>query len=91
MADNEMERVLGGSPGAVALKLVLGSLLVGVLLAAFGMTPWGFFHWLRYVIEELIGTGWDALRNISGYILSGALIVVPIWALMRLFGTKKTS
>jgi hypothetical protein len=88
MADKQIETILGGSPGAVLLKLALGSLLVGVILAAFGMTPWGFFHWLRYVVEELIGTGMDAVRNVAGYVISGALIVVPIWALMRLFAKK---
>ena len=88
MAEEKIQQVLGGSPGSVLLKLVLLSLLVGVVLAAFGMTPWGFFHWLRYVVEELIGTGMDAVRNVAGYVISGALIVVPIWALMRLFAKK---
>ena len=83
-----INRALGGSPGGVLLRLALLSLLVGVVLAAFGMTPWGFFHWLRYWIEELIGSGWDAVRSIVGYVVSGAIIVVPVWLVMRLMSRR---
>lgn len=83
-----IERALGGSPGSVALRLALLSLLVGLALAVFGMTPWGFFHWIRYSIEEVLGSGVEALRNLSGYIISGAIIVVPIWLFFRLISRK---
>ena len=86
---NPVERVLGGSPGSVVLRLALLSLLVGVVLAVLGMTPWGFFHWLRYWVEELLGSGMEAVRNLAGYIVSGAIIVIPIWLLMRLLGGRK--
>lgn len=83
-----VERALGGSPGSVVLRLALLSLLVGVGLAVFGMTPWGFFHWIRYTVEEVLGTGMEALRNLAGYIISGAIIVIPIWLFLRLIGRK---
>lgn len=88
VTNTRVERAIGGSPGSVLLRLVLLSLLVGVALAAFGMTPWGFFHWLRYSIEELLGTGWDAARSLVGYAVSGAMIVLPIWLLMRVFSRR---
>lgn len=84
-----IQQALGGSPGSVLLRLALLSLLVGVVLAALGMTPWGFFHWVRYWIEELLGTGIDAVRNLFGYVLSGAVIVLPIWLIMRLLSSNK--
>jgi hypothetical protein len=83
-----VERALGGSPGSVALRLVLLSLLVGVVLAVMGMTPWGFFHWVRYTIEEVLGTGLDAVRNLVGYVISGAIIVIPIWLILRLIARR---
>lgn len=89
MADEKIQQVLGGSASSVLLRLALLSLLVGVVLAAFGMTPWGFFHWLRFWIEELLGSGMDAVRNLFGYILSGAIIVVPIWLVMRLLSSGR--
>ena len=83
-----VERAIGGSPGSVLMRLALLSLLVGIVLAAFGMTPWGFFHWLRYSIEEVLGSGWDAVRSLVGYVVSGAIIVIPIWLIMRVFARR---
>lgn len=91
MAEEKIQQVLGGSPGSVLLKLVLLSLLVGVVLAAFGMTPWGFFHFVRDLFESLFGSGIEALHRVSGYIVSGAIIVLPLWLLIRLFSAKKAN
>lgn len=81
---SRVTRALGGSPGSVLVRLALLSLLVGLALAAFGMTPWGFFHWVRHTIEEALGSGWEAVRSLVGYVVSGAVIVVPVWLLIRL-------
>jgi len=89
MADDRFQQALGGSPGSVLLKLVLLSLLVGVVLAAFQMTPWGLIHYLRYLFEEIVGTGMEAVHRILGYAVSGAVIVVPIWLLMRVFSARR--
>jgi hypothetical protein len=89
MSGNAIQRFLGGSPGAVLIKLALLSLLVGVLLAAFGLTPWGFIAFLRETFRELVGTGMEAVHRIGGYIVSGAIIVVPIWLLIRLLSKKR--
>ncbi len=83
MTDNNVQKFLGGSPGSVLLKLALLSLLVGALFAAFGLTPWGFINFVRISFEELIGTGMEAVNKIAGFIVSGAIIVVPIWLLVR--------
>lgn len=91
MAEEKIQQVLGGSPGSVLLKLALLSLLVGVVLAAFGMTPWGFFHFVRDLFESLFGSGIEALHRVSGYIVSGAIIVLPLWLLIRLFSAKKAN
>lgn len=90
MTDNKVQQVLGGSPGSVLVKLALLSLLVGVVLATFGMTPWGFFYFIRETFVDIFGTGIEALHRIAGYAVSGAIIVVPIWLLMRLLSAKKS-
>ncbi len=38
---------------------------------------------------EAVQLGFGAVRHVADYILAGAVIVVPIWLLMRLFGTRK--
>ena len=42
--DDGLTRFLGGSPLAVAVRLILMSLLVGVVLAAIGFDPWNIIH-----------------------------------------------
>ena len=39
-AHDGLTRFLGGSPLAVAFRLILLSILVGVVLAAIGFDPW---------------------------------------------------
>lgn len=90
MTDTKIQQALGGSPGSVLVKLVLVSLLVGVVLAAFGMTPWGFFHFIHETFVDIFGSGIEALHRIAGYAVSGAIIVVPIWLLMRVLSARKT-
>ncbi|MGH6702666.1 MAG: DUF6460 domain-containing protein, partial [Bradyrhizobium sp.] len=42
-----MYRFLGGSPLAVAFRLILLSILVGVVLAAIGFDPWNIVNSIR--------------------------------------------
>ena len=37
---NGLNRFLGGSPLAVLVKLILLSILIGVVLSALGLDPW---------------------------------------------------
>lgn len=89
MANERLQQALGGAPGKVVLKLVLASLLVGVVLAALEMTPWGLIHYLRYLFHEIVGSGMEAVHRVLGYAVSGAVIVLPIWLLIRLFSARK--
>ncbi|HRJ68194.1 MAG TPA: DUF6460 domain-containing protein [Beijerinckiaceae bacterium] len=88
MSDSRVQQFLGGSPVSVLIKLVLLSLLVGVILAAFGFTPWSFLHYLRYLVHEIFGSGIEALYTMGGYIAAGAVLVVPLWLLIRLLARK---
>lgn len=88
MAEDRVNQFLGGSPGSVFIRLALLCLLVGALLAAFGLTPWGLIHFIRYSIEDLIGSGMHAVHTVAGFIISGAVIVVPIWLIVRLLSKR---
>ena len=84
MADNQMSRVLGGSPLAVLGRLILASVLVGVILAALGLDPFDIVRSAERLIRWLWHMGFDAFRWLWRYFLLGAVIVVPIWLIMRL-------
>jgi hypothetical protein len=89
MAHGRSEGFLGGSPLSVIVKLALASLLVGFLLSYFDLTPWTLFVWAQSEISSLIRGGWRSLGNLGGYLLLGAMIVVPVWLLSRLLARRR--
>ena len=79
-----VHRFFGGPPLAVIGRLVLLSILVGVILAAIGLDPWNIIESVRALILHIWTMGFDVLRWLWRYFLLGAVIVVPIWLLVRL-------
>jgi len=79
-----VQRFFGGPPLAVLGRLVLLSILVGVILAAIGLDPWNIIESVRQLIARVWNMGFDAVRWLWRYFLLGAVIVVPIWLLVRL-------
>jgi Domain of unknown function (DUF6460) len=88
-ANDGVSRFLGGSPLTVAFRLVLLSILVGVVLAAIGFDPWNIIESIRLLFQRLWNLGFDAVNWLWRYFLLGAVIVIPIWLLSRLFGTPR--
>ena len=82
-------RFLGGTPLSVAFRLVLLSILVGVVLAAIGFDPYNILHSIQLLFQRLWNLGFDAINWLWRYFLLGAVIVIPIWFLSRLFGTPR--
>ncbi len=81
-----LTRFLGGTPLAVAFRLILLSILVGVVLAAIGFDPYNIVRSIRLLFQWLWDFGFDAVNRLWRYFLLGAVIVVPVWFLSRLFG-----
>ena len=84
-----LNRFLGGSPLAVAFRLVLLSILVGVVLAAIGFDPWNIVSSIRRLFQRIWDFGFDAINGLWRYFLLGAVIVIPIWLISRLFGAPR--
>ncbi len=87
--DDALSRFLGGSPLSVLMRLVLLSLLVGVVLAAIGFDPWNIIYSIRRLIDWIWNLGFDFVNGVWRYFLLGAVIVIPIWFIMRLFSTQR--
>ncbi|MFD2182657.1 DUF6460 domain-containing protein [Rhodoplanes azumiensis] len=79
-----LERFLGGSPGAVAARLVLLSILVGVVLSAVGLDPLNIIHSIERLVRSVWDMGFDAIVWLWRYFLLGAVLVIPIWLVIRL-------
>jgi hypothetical protein len=88
-AHDGLYRFLGGSPLAVAFRLILLSILVGVVLAAIGFDPWNILTSIELLLRRLWNLGFDAVNWLWRYFLLGAVIVFPVWLLMRMFGAPR--
>ncbi len=88
-SNDGLSRFLGGSPLAVAFRLILLSILVGVVLAAIGFDPWNIVYSIRLLIRRIWDLGFDAINGLWRYFLLGAVIVIPIWLLSRLFNAPR--
>jgi hypothetical protein len=79
-----LNRFLGGPPLSVLIRLALLSILVGVILEALGFDPWNIIDSIDRLVRNIWNMGFDAIRFLWRYLLLGAVVVVPIWLLMRL-------
>lgn len=84
MADNPLERFFGGSPFWVVVRLVLLSVVIGVLLSVLGFDPWNIWWSLERLVRRIINLGWDAIDSVWRYFILGAVLVFPIWLIVRL-------
>jgi hypothetical protein len=84
LANGNLERFLGGSPGAVIIRLLFISLLVGAGMAFLGLSPRGLFDALIRFVRSITDLGFDAIRDVGGWLIAGAIVVVPVWLLLRL-------
>jgi uncharacterized protein DUF6460 len=84
MPNDVITRFIGGSPLAVAGRLVLLSILVGVILAALGLDPRDIFRSIQELITRIWDMGFDAVRWLWRYFVLGAVLVIPIWFIARL-------
>jgi hypothetical protein len=80
------QRVFGGSPVVLILKLLFLSLVIGAILAGFGFTPTTLPYRILAAARSVWSLGFDAVRNAGAYILTGAIVVVPVWLIMRFMG-----
>ena len=84
MAYDVVNRFFGGPPLSVLLRLILLSILVGVILSAIGLDPFDIWRSIERLFRTIWNMGWDAVDWAWRYFLLGAVIVVPIWIVMRL-------
>jgi hypothetical protein len=76
-------RFLGGAPLAVFFRLMLLCVLVGVILHALGFDPGNIIESIRRMVQAIWDMGFDAVRWVWRYFLLGAIIVIPIWLIVR--------
>lgn len=89
MANGNFERFLGGSPLSVLVRLIFISLLVGAAMAFLGLSPRGLWEAALRFVRSIGDLGFGAVREVGQWVIAGALIVVPLWLLSRLFASRR--
>jgi uncharacterized membrane protein YqjE len=79
-------RLFGGKPIAVIIRLVVLSIIVGVVLSALNIRPHELIERLRLLVQRLSELGLSVVYDAFGYFLLGAVVVIPIWLIARLLG-----
>jgi hypothetical protein len=80
----DRNRFFGGNPVAVLVRLALLSIIAGIILSALDVTPVDLFDRLNLLARRLYDVGFDAFEWLLKYFLLGAVVVFPIWLVVRL-------
>ena len=83
MANNVATRFFGGPPLSVLFRLILLCILVGVILKVIGLDPFNILRSIEDLIRYVWNMGFDAVVWLWRYFLLGAVIVIPIWLIVR--------
>ncbi|MFK5977267.1 MAG: DUF6460 domain-containing protein [Rhizobiaceae bacterium] len=81
---NGLTRFLGDSPGRTIVKLAVISFIVGIIMSALNFTPIEVWYAIEDFFVKIYQLGFDAIWRIARYFVWGALVVVPVFLLMRL-------
>lgn len=86
---NALSRFLGDSPVRVVVKLAIVSFVVGVAMAAFGLSPWDLLYGVQDFLAGIWHMGFDALYRFWHYFLLGAVVVVPLFVILRVLSYRR--
>lgn len=82
-SSNTLTRFFGGSPGWVLLKLILLSIVIGVLMAVLGIDAMSIVRNVERLFRSVFQNAWGAVHALLRWFLLGAVIVFPIWIVLR--------
>ena len=81
---NPVTRFFGGSPLWVLAKLAMLAVVIGVIFDVLGLDALALLRAIQDLFYDLFGNIWEALETLLRWFLLGAVIVFPIWILLRL-------
>ena len=85
----DRRQFFGDSVAGTLIRLVLLSVVVGVIFSALGITPFNLIERLDLLVRNVMNMGFDALNWAFKYFLLGAVIVFPVWFVMRLLAKPR--
>ena len=79
-----LNRFFGGRPLVVLFRLALLSVLVGFILRVLGLDPFDIIRSIRELFQAIWDMGYEAFERLWRYFVLGAVLVIPIWLVVRL-------
>ncbi len=93
MDRTDLTRFTGGSPLRTLLWLAFLSIVVGFVLETIGLDPVTFVGRLIGNIDRFVDWvlrfGTESIMHLLRYLLWGAVLVVPVWVILRLTGRAR--
>jgi hypothetical protein len=86
---NAVGRFIGGSPAMVAVRLIVVSFVVGIVLMTFGFEPTTLFAEAIRTVRQIVELGFSDIRQVGRILLTGAMVVVPVWLVLRLLDSRR--
>ena len=85
----DRNRFFGDSVSGTIIRLVLISIVVGIVFSALGITPFNIVERLEQLVRRITDLGFDTVRWAFNYFLLGAIIVFPVWFVVRLLKGRR--
>ena len=85
----DRDTFLGGSVLGVLVRLIVLSIVVGVVLDAIGITPGNILERINVLLGRIYDLGFGAIESVLGYLILGAVVVVPVWLISRLIKVSR--
>lgn len=79
----KITQFLGDTPSRTLIKLAVISFVVGIIMSALNFTPVEVWYAIQDFFERIYELGFEAFGRIGKYFLYGAMVVIPIFVLMR--------
>lgn len=90
MNSTALTNFIGGSLPAVALRLIVISFIVGLLFVMFGFEPEDIYDSLVRLARRLVELGLSDFRHAARIFAAGAMIVLPLWLILRLLDSRRS-
>lgn len=76
---------IGGRIDTVLIKLLVFSIVLGGFLSFFEVNPYDFWVHLKELAVRIYNMGFGAFEWLLQFVLLGAVIVIPLWFLGRIW------
>lgn len=86
----QTNRFLGDTTGRTIIKLLVISILVGMVMSVFNIAPFDILYGVRDFFVRLWESGWAALGRFGDWLILGASVVIPVFIILRLLNYRRT-